>query len=533
VLKFLSLKSKIAADHRSFIGRIDLLQKLILRGVQVIMKNFLLCKSIFVLTLLTSINLFAQVDTASESISTREIDLSQLTGRVVTPNDPEYNAARVSWNLYFGARFPLAIVFVQNKCDALNALNFCRENNITFRIRSGGHSYEGWSNLDGGIVIDVSEMKNIHVNQQKNLAFVQPGVTQGQAVVALGELGLAIPTGLEPDPGLSGVTLGGGIGLSIREFGLACDHLVEVEIILASGKIVRASKTNKYKDLFFACQGGGGGNFGLVTELVYSVISRGDVTYFKIEYPYDTLETLVDTWQHWAPFQTKRLNSALELGEPSLGHDIIGVFSGDQAELLNLLVPVLAIPGSTITALATVPYPESFLFFAFPPTPPQNDKISSTFAYKLLPPEAIHHIKEALDTTVSTGANFFFLAFGGVMKKVSKTATPFWNRNALFYFEWDQPWPTDQPELGGLAIAWVENLRSALMPFGKGSYVNVPDSNIPNPLWQRDYYGRNFKRLEKIKAKYDPDNFFTYELQAIPPFKCEQPEHKHKRKCGK
>ena len=290
--------------------------------------KLLLCKTIFALSTLTNLSLCAEADVINTSSSAGEVNLSQLTGRVVTPNDPEYETARLSWNLYFGARFPLAIVFVQNKHDAQNALNFCRKNNITFRIRSGGHSYEGWSNLDGGIVIDVSEMKNISVDLERNLAFVQPGVTQGEAVSALGTFGLALPTGLEPDPGISGVTLGGGIGLSIREFGLACDHLVEVEIILASGKIVRASKTNKYQDLFFACQGGGGGNFGLITELVYSVIPRGDVTYFKINYPYNTLETLVDTWQRWAPFQTKRLNSALELGEPSLGHDIIGIFNG-------------------------------------------------------------------------------------------------------------------------------------------------------------------------------------------------------------
>lgn len=368
-------------------------------------------------------------------------------------------------------------------------------------------------------MIDVSEMKGIRVDQRKNLAYVKPGVKQAEAVAALGELGLAIPTGLEITPGIAGVTLGGGIGLSIREFGLASDHLVEAEIVIASGKIVRATKKNKYKDLLFACRGGGGGNFGVVTEFVYSVYPRGNATLYQIDYPYNMLETLVDTWQRCAPFQTKRLNSVLELfpATSTENHHVIGIFSDSQTELLTLLEPVLAIPGSNLTALETVPYADSWLFFAGDPSPPINDKFSSTFAYKLLPAEAIRIIKNAMDNSVNSRANFFFLALGGVMSKVSKTTTPFWNRDALYYFEWDESWLNEEPEQAGPAFTWVESLRSALRPFTKGSYINVPDSDIPN--WSKQYYGKNFKKLKKIKKKYDPDNFFTYELQAIPPKK--------------
>lgn len=467
----------------------------------------LLYASIFVLALLTGKVLLA--------IHPQDVDLSPLTGRIVTVNDPEYDAVRLGWNLYF-SRFPLAIVFPQNKQDVVNAVNFCRENKIAFRIRSGRHALAGWSTLDGGIIIDFREMKGIRYNQKKGLAFVQPGVIGIEAVPALAKFGVGIPNGLERTPGVGGVVLGGGIGLSIREHGLSCDHLVEVEIVLASGKIVRARKDNKYKDLFFACQGGGGGNFGVVTEFVFAPFPRGNVTLFKVEYPYETLETLVDTWQNWAPFQTKRLNSAMELFTGT-NHDIIGTLNGSQEELLQILAPMLAIPGSHITALATVPYVDSWLFFSADLSPPTNDKFSSTFVYKLLPPEAIRIIKNALDNPVNANANFWFLALGGVMKKISKTATPFWNRDALFYFEWDESWSNDHFEQAGPAIAWVENIRAALRPFIKGSYVNVPDLDIPN--WQKEYYGKNFKKLQKIKTKYDPDNLFTYEIQAIPPLK--------------
>jgi FAD binding domain/Berberine and berberine like len=482
---------------------------------KVFMRKILLCLSVFVLALMTSEGLTAKVDgqRERECLFFKRIDTSPLTGRVVTVDDPEYNVDRLSWNLYF-SRYPLAIVFAQTKQDIQNALNFCYNNKLTFRIRGGGHALEGWSSIDGGIIIDLREMTGISVNKKKRLAYVQPGVKQAQAVVALAEYGFAIPTGLEQTPGIAGVTLGGGIGLSIREYGLACDHLVEVEMILASGKVVRARKNNKYKDLFYACQGGGGGNFGCVTEFVYSVIPRGNVTYFKIEYPYESLETVVDAWQHWAPFQPKRLNTFMELFSQR-NFDISGIYSGHKNELLKLLAPMLELPGSNLTNLRTVPYVDSWLFFAEDVSPPTNDKFSSTFVYKFLPSEAIHTIKEALDNPVNLNANFWFLALGGVMKDISKTATPFWNRDALFYFEWDQSWSNDNPEQAGPSFAWVENLRSSLNPFIQGSYVNVPDMNIPN--WEEEYYGRNFAKLKEIKKKYDPNNFFTYEIQAIQP----------------
>lgn len=478
--------------------------------------KYLLNVSTFILTLLFSMSLLAKMDPLTESSSAKPVDFSKLTGRVVTVGDAGYNEARLSWNRYF-SRYPLAIVFAKNKHDIVNALKFCLDNKITFRIRAGGHSLEGWSTVDGGIVIDLSEMKRIRVNQKKGLAYVQPGVIQLEAVTALAKFGLAIPTGLEQTPGIAGVTLGGGIGLSIREFGLACDHLVEVEVILASGEIVRATKNNRYKDLLFACQGGGGGNFGVVSEFVFSAIPRGDVTLFKIEYPYEALETLVSTWQQWAPFQDARLNSALELF-PEANLDTIGIYNGPEAELLKILEPMLAIPGSNITALATVPYVDSWLFFAADVSGPTNDKFSSTFAYKLLPSKAIRIIKNALDNPVNPRANFWFLALGGVMKDIPKTSTPFWNRDALFYFEWDESWADDKyDEDAARSFAWVENLRLALKPFTKGAYVNVPDMDIPN--WEQAYYGDNFTFLKAIKKKYDPNNFFTYELQAIPPQK--------------
>ena len=147
---------------------------------------------------------------------------SKLTGRLVFPDSPDYESARVLWDAT--PTFPLVIVFCQNVQDVVNAISWCREHDVAFRARSGRHALEGWSSLDGGVVIDVSDMNQIHVDERAGVATVQTGATQGAIVDALGQMGYTNPSGGEADPGIAGVLLGGGIGLLARSMGLACDQ---------------------------------------------------------------------------------------------------------------------------------------------------------------------------------------------------------------------------------------------------------------------------------------------------------------------
>src|SRR5919107_86315 len=160
---------------------------------------------------------------------------SKLTGRLVFPDSLDYESARLGWARQF-SKFPLVIVFCQNVQDVVNAISWCREHDVAFRARSGGHALEGWSAVDGGVVIDVSDMNQIHVDEHAGVATVQTGAKQGAVVEALGRMGYAIPSGGEPTPGIAGVLLGGGIGLLARSMGLACDHLLSVEMVIPSGE---------------------------------------------------------------------------------------------------------------------------------------------------------------------------------------------------------------------------------------------------------------------------------------------------------
>ena len=203
---------------------------------------------------------------------------SELTGRLVYPDSPDYESARLGWARQF-SRFPLVIVFCQNAQDVVNAISWCRENDVAFRARSGRHALEGWSSLDGGVIIDVSEMNGIDVDEDAGVATVQTGATQGAVVEALGNLGYTIPSGGEGSPGIGGVTLGGGIGWLSRSMGLVCDHLVGLEMVIPSGEqgasVVQADESQN-ADLLWASRGGGGGNFGIATSYTFRLVPISD-----------------------------------------------------------------------------------------------------------------------------------------------------------------------------------------------------------------------------------------------------------------
>jgi len=162
---------------------------------------------------------------------------AELTGRIVRPGDADYPVASAGYNLLF-THDPAVIVFARETQDVVNALAWARQNNVTVRVRSGRHSLEGWSNVDHGIVIDVSEMKSATIDAASNTATVGAGLNQLEAVTALGKAGFAAPTGTEGTVGLVGATLGGGFGLLTRIFGMASDNLLAAEVVVAAENLI-------------------------------------------------------------------------------------------------------------------------------------------------------------------------------------------------------------------------------------------------------------------------------------------------------
>ncbi|RKR91549.1 FAD/FMN-containing dehydrogenase [Micromonospora pisi] len=448
-----------------------------------------------------------------------------LTGRIVRPQDPGYADARLGWDELFD-RYPLVIVFAQETQDVVNALTWARQNDVALRVRSGRHSLEGWSNVDNGIVIDVSELKSTHIDTDNNTARVGAGLNQLEAVTALGEYDLAVTTGTEGSVGLSGATLGGGLGFLTRYLGMACDSLIGAEIVIPWGvdgaKVLEVDLKN-HSDLLWALRGAGNGNFGIVTSLTYKVTPLRSVAYLQATWEgLGDLHGIFDTWQRSAPLADNRLGTQLEIHKSQIL--LFGVLAeGSEAEAKALLAPILSFGNPEVT-VQTGGWGEIYNGFQIPTEDePANWKFFSQFSNEPFPYEAIELIRSFIEIAPTEESNFFTQAFGtGAQRHEPPGGSAFPHRDALFYSEPGVGWGTrGEPESGDaltpVAQTWIAEFSQALRPYVDGAYVNVP--NIGTAEWETAYWGRNFKRLRQIKGKYDPLNVFQYE-QSIPPATC-------------
>jgi FAD/FMN-containing dehydrogenase len=445
-----------------------------------------------------------------------------LTGRVVRPCDADFAEARLGFNRLF-VHEPRVIVFAQETQDVVNALAWARQNDVKLRVRSGGHCLEGWSNVDDGIVIDVSEMKSATIDAATMTATVGAGLDQLEAVNALGEVGLAAPTGVEGTVGLVGATLGGGFGLLTRAMGMASDNLLAAEVVVASDDggataIIADETTNA--DLLWALRGAGNGNFGIVTSLTYRVHPLTQTTHVVATWPgLADLTRLFDAWQRCAPHLDDRLTTQLEI----LGHQftLVGVLaSGSAAEAKRLLAPILSI-GEPEVSMTDASWVDNYASLQILPEDDRaNWKFNSQFISEPLPPEAIDVIGSFMAKAPTPESNYFTNAFGGALKSCEPAdGSAFAHRDSLFYAEPGAGWgtrggtPADADPLTAPCLEWLAEFSREMEPYVNGAYTNVPNAGMAD--FERAYWGDNVSRLREIKARYDPHDVFNFE-QSIP-----------------
>jgi hypothetical protein len=442
---------------------------------------------------------------------------TQLTGRVIFKGDPGYKEAIKNWNPYVDT-FPLVFVFAQNACDVSNAIKWARENDVPLRVRGGRHALDkNLSVVKGGIVIDVSDMQKVHLDKKKGIATVQTGIHVGPLVKGLAREGFMAPFGDSPTVGIGGITTGGGFGVISRSIGLISDNLLALETVDAKGRILKANSTCN-EDLLWASRGGGGGTFGYNTQYTFKV-HRAPVTatVFKIIWPWEQFETVFRAWQQWAPFVDERLGCFFEVLSRVNGLcHAEGLFFGSKPELIRLMEPLLSAGTPSSVVIETLFYPDCIDFLdpdePIPGRSDQSTKFTSSWATNLWPEKPISVMKQFLEETTGTEAGFFFINWGGAISRLPKDKTAFFWRKPLFYSEFNASWVDKSEEASNLAL--VERTRLLLKPYVVGSYVNVPDENIEN--FGSAYWGTNFERLRRVKAKYDPENVFNHP-QSVPP----------------
>jgi len=276
------------------------------------------------------------VDRAEDRVDT-------LTGDVVDRRNPAYEAARMDFNRRI-QRFPLYVVFCASGHDVRDAVLWSRAHGVPLRVRSGRHSYEDYSVLDHGVVIDVSALNAVELDAARRTAHIGAGANLGQIYDALWDQGrVTIPGGGCTGVGIAGLALGGGFGFLARPFGLTCDSMEALEMVDARGRVVVAD-ARQNEDLFWGSRGGGGGNFGAVTRFTFRVQPIDNVTVFSIVWPWDAIRPVFAAWQAWADPDTldPRLTPILILPAKSAGYiNAIGEFVGPFAELDRLIQPLL------------------------------------------------------------------------------------------------------------------------------------------------------------------------------------------------
>jgi FAD/FMN-containing dehydrogenase len=463
-----------------------------------------------------------------------------FAGRLIRPGDANYQRARQLFDPRFDVVHPAAIAKCTSVADVQQSIRFARNHGLDFAARSGGHSYAGYS-TGSGLVCDVTNLSSVRVDEGGKTATIGAGAHLVDVYARLAQHGMALPGGSCPTVGIAGLTLGGGQGVLGRKFGLTSDNLRSLRIVTAAGDLLTCDHQHK-GDLFWACRGGGGGNFGVVTSFTFDVHPVRNLPRFNLTWPWAAARDVLAGWQQWAPHAPDALWSNIHLragaGQPAISAAgvYVGPRSGLEFQLAKLVQAVGSQPSGrdvTTESLLDMMMLEagcSDLTVAQCHLPTQNpagvlahqiSKAKSDFFGHVLPPAGInaviHAIEERLDDPrLQTGGGVAFDAYGGALNRPKPDATAFVHRDALFLAQYSARWSgTSSPATVHANTQWLGAFAKAMRPYANGeAYQNYIDPTRAD--WRQAYYGSNLPRLRNVKSKYDPHGFFDF-AQSIPP----------------
>jgi FAD/FMN-containing dehydrogenase len=448
--------------------------------------------------------------------STLAADLGrQISGYVLGPGDAEYDAARAVHNGLID-RKPALIARCRTTNDVVAALAFARAAGLEISIRGGGHNVAGRAVTDGGVMIDLAEMKEIAVDADRATATAGGGVVWGELNEAASAHGLAVTGGAVSGTGIAGYTLGGGLGWLMAKYGLAVDNLLAVELVTAEGDILHVDATS-HGDLFWALRGGGG-NFGVATSFTYKLHPVRSVVGGLIAHPIDAAPGLLrfyrdavsnasDDLTVWAGLVHAPDGSGAKLSALVVFH------TGDPDRAERELEPFKTWGSPLVVDVGSMPYPvmNTLLDDGFPPG--SLNYWLSSFT-RGLPDELIDIAVERFATVPSAMTSILFEHFHGAVTRVGATQTAVPHRdqgwNLLIPSVWLDPVDSEAN------IAWSRDTFAALRPhFGTGRWLNyLGDDQAEDAI--RAAYGPNYARLGEVKRRYDPDNVFHLNHNIAP-----------------
>lgn len=439
---------------------------------------------------------------------------SQVRGRVLLPGDDGFTARSKPFNERYASTIPAAVLSAAGVDDVVTAITWARENSVPLVARGGGHSYAGTS-VGTGLVLDLRGLCDVHVDPSTALVTVGGGTRMRALYEALRPHDVAFPLGNSDEVAIGGLTLGGGVAAVSRAFGLTCDSLVSTDVVLADGSVVTCSASEN-ADLFWACRGGGGGNFGVNTSFTFQarpvVASATCLLLWEWEQAVEVM-LVVQEIQRTAPDAL-----SLRVGLTSGGMvSVIGWHLGSADELRTLLAPVLAGTRPFRCDIEDRTYWEAVEYV-------HHETAGGAFAGRTrttsvpLPEEGVRTLVTAVSkwpgSSNPDGGGAALFGWGGAINALSPTDTAFPHRDALFLVSLDTSWmASDSPQVVRDNLEWLTALHEDIGEHtDNASYLNFTDPDLPD--WRQAYHGPNLARLGEVKRRYDPDRFFEFS-QAI------------------
>jgi FAD/FMN-containing dehydrogenase len=462
------------------------------------------------------------MSTTTQPAQLAQDELSDFQGQLIGPGDTDYEQARLIFNRMID-RHPALIARCANTRDVARAVTFARNHGLLLAIRGGGHNGGGLGTCDGGVVIDLSLLKDIEVDPEARTVRVGGGCLWGEVDAATGEYGLATPSGIISTTGVGGLTLGGGLGHLTRRFGLTIDNLLEAEVVLANGDIVRAS-ADEHPDLYWALRGGGG-NFGVVTSFLFRLHEVGTIFGGPTFWPADQGAEVLSVYREFLPSAPRELNGffAYHIVPPGPPfpeeihlREVCGVVwccVGSEEAATKAMAPLLdSVPEPLMHGVQAMPH--AMLQGAFDGLYPPGDQWYWRADFVTEIPDEAVQIHDQFGTSLPTMKSTMHLyPIDGAAHDVAPDETAWAYRDANWgsVFAGVDPDPANQDEIRGWSISY----QQALHPHSAGgAYVNMMMDEGEDRV--RASYRDNYERLAQVKRSYDPENLFRVNQNIKP-----------------
>jgi FAD/FMN-containing dehydrogenase len=447
---------------------------------------------------------------------------SQLKGQVVLPKDAEYDEVRKIWNAMIDKR-PAVIIRCSEAKDVPISIAFARENKLELSIRGVGHNIAGNAVVNDGVMIDLSLMKNVHVDRETRRASVDPGATLHDFDEAAQAHGLATPLGINSTTGVAGLTVGGGFGWLTRKYGMTIDNLISADVVTADGRKLVASE-HENQDLFWAIRGGGG-NFGVVTRFEFQLHKVGpEIFAGLIVFPFDQARQVLTQYREFVKSAPEELSVWVVLRQapplPFLPAEVHGkevvvmpiFYSGDISTGEKLIEPLRKFGNAHGEHIGAVPYVQwQQAFDPLLTAGARNYWKSHNFAE--LSDAALDIVLEYAGKLPTSQCEIFFGLISGAANRVPADAMAYGHRDAKIVLNVHARW--DDAKEDRKCIDWARSFFQASAPHASGgAYINFMTEDETERIAAA--YGPNYQRLARIKAKYDPENVFRLNQNIKP-----------------